>query len=284
MRTKQGMTLIELLIVLALMAGLAGLALSTVGELGHRGRQDLTIQRLERIRDGVERMRRDLGRGPWLHNDTDGVHNDTDGFRLQELWRDLGDIGFGPVSFDPTWAEFPDDLPESVSLRFGWNGPYIGVNDPATAELWDGFGNAWVVTEIDNIIQTITSRGSNGEAGGDLWHEDDLTLDLSSSFPTTELTVIVEHEAPALSTVRVTLFRAQTNASTRSIEQVTESVTAPDLVEDVTFSGLVPGPVRVFAHGFNAGPIDLHTSGSGARLVKLEPGSNVVTLTLRETP
>lgn len=275
--SKSGMTLIELVIVLALMAGLAGLALSTVGELGHRERQDLTLDRLERIREGVDRMRRDLGRGPWLHNDTDGI-------RLQELWRDQGGIGFGPVPLVPTWAEFSGDLPASVSLRFGWNGPYIGVDDPATAELWDGFGNAWDVTHSGGILQTITSLGSDGVAGGDLWHEDDFTLDLTSAFPSTELTVIVEHDAPALNTLRVTLFRPQTTDDTRSIVQDIESVTSPALVEDVTFSGLVPGTVRVFAHGFNAGPVDLHTSGSGARLLKLEPGSNVVTLTLREVP
>lgn len=275
--SKSGMTLIELVIVLALMAGLAGLALSTVGELGHRDRQDLTLDRLERIREGVERMRRDLGRGPWLHNDTDGI-------RLEELWRDQGGIGFGPVFLVPTWTEFSGDLPASVSLRFGWNGPYIGVDDPASAELWDGFGNAWEVTHSGGVIDTVTSLGSEGLAGGTLWHEEDLSFDLASAFPATELTVIVAHEAPALNTIRVTLFRPQTTADTRSIVQVTESVTSPGLVEDVTFSGLVPGMVRVFAYGFNAGPVDLHTSGSGARLVKLEPGSNVVTLTLREVP
>ncbi len=270
---KSGMTLIELVIVLALMAGLAGLALSTVGELGHRDRQDLTLDRLSRLRDGVERLRRDLGRGPWLHTDSDGI-------RLEELWRDQGGIGYGDVSLTPTWSEFSGVLPASVSLRFGWNGPYTGVDDPASAELWDGFGNPWDVTQSGGIIETVTSLGSDGASGGTLWHEEDLSLDLASAFPATELTVIVQRGAVALDTLRVTIFRLETSADTRSVAQVTETLSSPDPVSDVTFAGLLPGTVRVFAHGFNAGPADLWVSGSGARLVNLESGGNVVTLTL----
>jgi len=270
---KSGMTLIELVIVLALMAGLAGLTLSTVGELGHRERQDQTLLRFERIREGVERLRQDLGRGPWLHNDTDGI-------RLEELWRDAGALSYGDVSLDPAWSEFSGVLPASVSLRFGWNGPYIGVDDAASAELWDGFGNAWDITESGGILQSITSLGSDGAVGGTLWHEEDLTLNLAAAFPTTELTVIVVRGALALDTLRVSLFRPNSTDSARSVAHEIETIISPDTVSDVTFLGLLPGNVRIFAHGFTVGSANLWSSGTTPRLVHLKPGSNVITLTL----
>ena len=154
-KTTRGMTLIELVIVLALMAGLAGMALTTVGEMGNRARYDETAARLKLIREAVVgdgktagRFIRDMGRLPMVQ-DTD------EGKLLSELWTAAAGTGYGSASEDmddgsgPEWPgseldSYPS-LPDTVSLHCGWNGPYTMVENPDAAQIFDGFGNDWQI-------------------------------------------------------------------------------------------------------------------------------------------
>jgi len=167
--SRSGMTLIELVVVLALLAGLAAMTLTGVGDLGTRGRYDETTARMKWIReavvgDGVDagRFVRDMGRLPMVQTATEGA-------RLEELWRDAGGSGYGTISSNlasgawqwPEWSAFVSNLPDTVDLTFGWNGPYLMVDDPATARTYDGFGNPWSVAggSVGEVVTNVTSLG-----------------------------------------------------------------------------------------------------------------------------
>lgn len=289
------MTLIELLIVLGLLAGLAGMALTTVGDMGRRGRYDETTARLRLVReavvgDGVApgRFLRDMGRLPYRHSHEEGEE-------LAELWRDEGNLGYGeftgPVTAWPD-APLPAGVPEVVTLRGGWNGPYLAVNDPAGAKFFDGFGNAFAVAvDGSGFIQVVTSFGADGQAGGAGWAEADRSVDLAALLPQTSLRVEVKARDSAnawqpveigagaepfqVAVLRVGLFYPDISAGARNIGQ--------DVVEDeplTTFSGLAPTAVRLFAYSTG----DDLVSGAQPQWVDLAPGANSVTLYLREAP
>jgi len=212
MNTKpntRGMTLIELVIVLALMAGLAGMALTTVGEMGNRARYDETTARLKLIREAVVgdgkaagRFIRDMGRLPMVQ-DTD------EGKLLSELWTAAAGTGYGSASEDmddgsgPEWPDAFPSLPGTVSLHCGWNGPYTMVENPNDAQIFDGFGNDWQIHDGSRwkegsglaggeTIGRIRSLGSDGSDGGGQWDEMDQPVDLQGLLPDTELVVTLK--------------------------------------------------------------------------------------------
>ncbi len=303
---RSGMTLIELVVVLALLAGLAAMTLTGVGDLGSRARYDETTTRLQLIRQavvgtGVEagRFVRDTGRLPVMHSTNDSV-------RLRELWRDAGGIGYGTTTNTTQWPGsiiglYPYD---AVVLTCGWNGPYLMVNDPATAESYDGFGNPWhVTTNTVGEILTVTSLGSDNASGGTTWDEADHTLDLGALLPETELTVLVKarHSTnvqdaawsliePALAgatnpyqlnVLYVVLFTPDLTASTRAVRQQHLPLMAANVVSAVTFSNLMPTDCKVYAYGTNA-VSGLQVSGHEPEIVTLRPGCNTITLYLRK--
>jgi len=155
-QNQSGMTLIELLIVLALMAGLAGMALTTVGDMGARGRYDETTARMRLIKESVVgngaqpgRFLKDMGRLPMVQSTDDGKV-------LSELWNPGTAPMFATVASgnlkDGSGMDWPeiispgiaDWIPQTADLSCGWNGPYLQVNDPADAKVYDGFGNNWL--------------------------------------------------------------------------------------------------------------------------------------------
>jgi len=297
MRAKSGMTLIELVIVLALLAGLAGMALTTVGSMGSRARYDETTAQLRLIRaaviggDGqdVGRFLRDMGRLPIRHGSADGEE-------LGELWRDMGAVGYGDVTDAIAWPDSPPPtgVPASITVRGGWNGPYLAVDDPATARLYDGFGNPFVLTtNAGHAIQSLTSLGSDGAAGGSEWDEMDRTLDLAALLPATSLrvtvmaasstnaqqavwrTVAIESgdEPYQVDSLRIGLFACAVSESARTVDQTITNDTPTAVFDD-----LAPTTVRVFA--YSTGP-DL-ISGMAPEWIDLRPGANAITLYLRE--
>ena len=318
---RSGMTLIELVVVLALLAGLAAMVLTGAGDLGNRGRYDETALRMRLIREavvgnGVEpgRFVRDMGRLPMVHDDTDGV-------RLEELWRDAGGIGYGTVTSNlasgvwqwPEWPRFSGHLPGTVELVCGWNGPYLMMNDPATAESYDGFGNVWQVSggAIGDVITNVVSLGSDNAVGGTLWDEEDQVLDLDALLPDTELTVLIKARnstnaqdvawrpvepvgAAAVWTntppyrlhkLHVALFAPEVGADAAAIRRTLLPAVATDVAGAVTFTGLTPTRCRVFAYGYLGNPPEaasLQTSGREPEPVTLNPGQNIITLYLRE--
>jgi prepilin-type N-terminal cleavage/methylation domain-containing protein len=311
LRQHSGMTLIELVVVLALLAGLASLALTGVSDLGNRARYDETTTRLKLIRlavigDGVEvgRFVRDMGRLPKLYHTNGGV-------RLEELWRDEGNISYGPVTISlisgvfqwPDYDTFTTNLPSSAALTFGWNGPYLMVDNPTDAQTYDGFGNAWEVeTNAAGEILKVLSLGAEGAEGGVTWDEVDRANDLESLLPMTELTVLIKARDSTNAQGAVWKTVEAANASevssntppyqlhklcvalftpTNGVELCRQLRLAmvPDVSGSVTFTNLMPTECLICAYGTNA-VSGLQTSGSAPELVTLKPGRNTVILYL----
>lgn len=305
---QSGMTLIELVVVLALLAGLAAMTLTGVADLGHRGRYDETTARLKLIRQAVAgngseagRFVRDLGRLPIVHSTNAGV-------RLEEFWRDAGHIGYGAATNAADWPDAIGGLYDSgnVKLVCGWNGPYLMVDDPDNAESYDGFGNPWGLagSGIGDSVTNVVSFGSDGAVGGTGWDEQDRTLDLAALLPETELTVLVKGHSSTNAQESVWLpvddAGGSTNANPYQLDRLVVAMFTPDidasrrdlnrdLVEmdgaavgsAATFSGLMPTDCLIYGYGTNAATA-LQVSGRKPELVTLKPGRNVVTLYLRE--
>jgi prepilin-type N-terminal cleavage/methylation domain-containing protein len=301
---KSGMTLIELVVVLALLAGLATMALTGVADLGNRGRYDETRARMTTIRqavagDGIEagRFVRDMGRLPLVQGGGAGQ-------ALAELWRDAGGVGYGPTTNAAAW---PDSIAGlyphgDVKLICGWNGPYLMVDDPAEAESYDGFGNPWMVAGAGagDTITNVVSYGSDGVPGGTAWDGQDHTLDLGALLPATELTVVVKGRA-STNAQEAAWFAVEdaggaTNANPHQLDRLVVAVFAPDVGDSgrgverrlgtnvgtsATFGGLKPSDCLVYGYGTNA-TTGLLVSGAAPELVRLRPGRNVVVLHLRE--
>ncbi len=203
--STSGMTLIELLVVLAILAAVTGIALTTAGETLDHTRYEETARRLDMIEktvvgDGVEpgRFVQDMGRLPRAHTAAEGE-------RLSELWqRDASVANYGEHSSETLndstnmcWPNnegvtFSGTLPNTVTLRCGWNGPYLTARK---GKLFDGFGNAWETWDGSNWecqsgeeIQRIRSLGKNGLDGGTDWIDKNQPLDLNDQ-PSTTVTI-----------------------------------------------------------------------------------------------
>ena len=311
LKRRSGMTLFELLIVLALMAGLAGMALTTVGDMGARGRYDETTARLLLIREAVvgdgvapSRFLRDMGRLPYLYSTIEGEE-------LVELWKndvpalDYGAIGPQNITWpdSPLPAGFPDGA-QNVTLRGGWNGPYLQVNDPSDARVFDGFGNPFnVTTDVSYFIQTVTSPGADGASGGSDWPEIDRTLDFANlTASNTSLTVSVrvrdsgvwvpvdinasgtaDNQVDAL---RIGFFYPHVTASGKS---VVASIKVDNQTCNYTYADLagvdklMPVTVCVFAYATDTTPTPRTLiSGIEPECVDLDFGRNSITLYVRE--
>jgi prepilin-type N-terminal cleavage/methylation domain-containing protein len=304
-RRCSGMTLIELVVVLALLAGLAALSMSSLGDFGQRARYDETGTRLGLIRsavvgDGVEsgRFLRDLGRLPILHSDADGQ-------RLEELWLDRAGIGYGATTNDLTWpggiaVPFPYD---AVIMSSGWNGPYLIVDDPAAARSYDGFGHPWQVeTNAYGEITAIASLGADGAAGGGDWADEDRRIDLAGLIPATELTVLVKGRVstnaqegvwrmvedvggdPApkpyqLDRLVVAVFQPGCDDRQRALGRRTNDWS---LVSGrIEFDGLLPTDCLIYAYATNS-VAGVQVSASEPEPLRLHPGRNMYTIHLRE--
>ena len=303
---KSGMTLIELVVVLALLAGLAAMALTSVSDLGIRSRYDETTTRMRLIRDavvgdGIEagRFVRDMGRLPVVHTASDGI-------RLEELWRDAGNLDYGPVTNSLDWpVAVSSGVYDYVKIELlcGWNGPYLMMSDPAEAESYDGFGNPWYVrgSSVGDIITNMWSLGADNATGGATWYDQDRLLDLEAQLPTTKLTVVVKGRDNTnvqdavwlpvenaegstnahpyqLDTLVVALFTPEVTQNQRLILRQVNDWT--NVTASVSFD-VMPTCGKVYAYGTNI-VSGLQVSGSEPELVTLNPGHNLITLYLRE--
>jgi prepilin-type N-terminal cleavage/methylation domain-containing protein len=297
--SRSGMTLIELVVVLALLAGLAAMTLTGVADLGHRGRYDETTARMKLIREavvgnGVEpgRFIRDMGRLPVVQSGMEGEE-------LSELWKnDVASLDYDDIESDPIpWPDspLPSGVPSTVTLRCGWNGPYLMVDDPDTAKSYDGFGNPWqVATNALGEVTLVESLGSDGVAGGAAWDEQDRTNNLAALLPRTELTVLVKARSSTNShTAAWWTVKIESGAQPYQVDALRVGLFAPSVSDydrtvdqsivtnapDHTFTNLMPTTVRVFAYGTGT---TNQVSGDVPEWIDLRPGHNIVTLYLRE--
>ena len=139
--SRSGVTLVELVVVLAILAMLAGVAVRGLGEVGFRGRVEATRRTMEVIRDGVLGMGDggggfvgDVGRLPRLGVWTDGEGQGWLGPR--ELVEGAGfpahgmhqAVGSNVVArFVGSWDGTNADMAASadVWVKAGWRGPYV---------------------------------------------------------------------------------------------------------------------------------------------------------------
>ncbi|MDR3198992.1 MAG: type II secretion system GspH family protein [Planctomycetaceae bacterium] len=164
-RPNNGMTLIELVVVLGILAALAGMTLSFVGEMNSAARQTVTRNKLEQIENAIignntqnSRFLNDMGRLPVMIHDN---NKDNSGIILSELWdSEL----FDRKTNDPVilYNGYNDEItntkklnkPEGiiVTLSGGWKGSYLNVTNK---KLYDGFGNDFHAAnpKSDNPIQ-----------------------------------------------------------------------------------------------------------------------------------
>ncbi|MDR1383276.1 MAG: type II secretion system GspH family protein [Planctomycetaceae bacterium] len=166
---NQGMTLIELVIVLGILAALAGSVLTMTASLNDRARYETTRQRLDEIEmaitggaNGESKFLNDMGRLPILPTD-----EEDEGKKLSELWECKTEYGTLPKRL------YPDGIvPHNITLSAGWQGPYINI---AGTKLYDGFGS-----EFHTVHTVTTETTKTTETTNTVWEEK--TIDAIGSY------------------------------------------------------------------------------------------------------
>ncbi|MFM8419312.1 MAG: type II secretion system protein, partial [Verrucomicrobiota bacterium] len=156
--SQSGVTLMELVVVLAILAMLAGVAVRGLGEAGMRGRVEATRRTLEVVREGVLGVEErngggggflaDMGRLPRLGEWTDGDGAGWLGFRDLVDGSGMAAHGMYPALGSNVVARFVGEwdgtnasvvASEAVWVKAGWRGPYV-VGRGADGMPLDGWG------------------------------------------------------------------------------------------------------------------------------------------------
>jgi prepilin-type N-terminal cleavage/methylation domain-containing protein len=207
--TRRGMTLIEVVIVLALLAGLAGMTLTTVSHLGDDTRAGRTCDHAEAMKravvgNGAEagRFLAEMGRLPVLQEVGEGR-------LLSELFECphaavIGQTATATVG-DNYFGDGLTGLPAEAALQCGWYGPYLMTSG---GTLYDGFGGDWSVelendpatwkaptdlvgADVGERILGVASWGRDGMTGEATWADRDELVDLAPPGARASLTVIL---------------------------------------------------------------------------------------------
>lgn len=200
--SRQGFTLLEMVVVLAILAVVTALATREVGYVQDQQRFEASQRGLETIRDAVLADERAAdGTRVWSGFVTDVGRLPTNG--VWELWRN----GTGWTN-GVRRAE--DDA--EVWVSGGWRGPYLRLPLDAT-NLTDGWGNAftsqWVTA---SNLWRVSHLGANGVAGGSNYAQD------------------VAHDFPADATLAWVwgLVEVNTNLALAAGDQILVRVFHPD--------------------------------------------------------
>jgi prepilin-type N-terminal cleavage/methylation domain-containing protein len=160
MRTRPGLTLLELVVVLVILAILTTVAIEGTSGVIDQGRYDATQRTLQNVQnaiigptgqhepDGtplVTGFVADIGRLPLATADATGA------LTLDELWSNPN--GVAAFSFQPAAAPDTD-----VLVPCGWRGPYLQL-PLGTTQLRDGWGNPLSLLQADGVT-TITTAGT----------------------------------------------------------------------------------------------------------------------------
>lgn len=244
---RGGLTLVELLVVLAILALMATVAITSTDLLMSQGRYEATVRTLTNVQEAVL--------GP------SGVRQ-ADGTLLISGF--VADVGRLPIatSNDPRLALSelwdPDSLPQfairpasdpEVLVPCGWRGPYLRL-PVGTADLRDGWGNPLVLLDesgngatVGTPIHSVGSLGLDKAVGG-TGYDADFGISLADSLQTVlaghvyELDDDGNQTRPVLAHVTVKLYGYEPAAGVVSEVALTKDTTPP-LVEQshsLTFS------------------------------------------------
>lgn len=179
-RVRRGMTLVELIVVLAILVALAGTALLATEGIVDQGRRDATVRSLEALREAVIGREGlvDANDNPWVRGfvaDMGRLPRAEESGWLNELWTPPSEWTppFDPLVVDNALFDIksPSGDPD-VQVAVGWRGPYLRL--PIGQTRWlDGWGNEPVVLDKDGIsvvanseIAQVISLGADGLVGG----------------------------------------------------------------------------------------------------------------------
>lgn len=161
--SRNGFTLIEIIVVMAIMSILAGVLTPMVYRTWDDSKSALTRERMATLKIAI-------AGDPTLYQQ--GIRSNY-GF--------VGDVGALPETFD--------DLTTDSGVWTGWNGPYLGGFDAVTFKL-DAWGREIIYTEHsppllvsgEEIAATLRSAGSDGNFGNsdDINEVSDLPLQILS--------------------------------------------------------------------------------------------------------
>lgn len=172
-----GLTLLELLVVLAIVAVMAGLALRSVSGIFDQSRYESNIRQLEEIDEAI------LGEAGFLHDI--GRLPVAAGADPRDQLRELWEAGTLP-SFGIAAAPGDDE----VRMGAGWRGPYLRLG-LGREDLRDAFGRDLEWFEADgavlgagNTVGIFRSLGADGTEGG---------VDYDA-----DLAVVIEAQGPAV--------------------------------------------------------------------------------------
>lgn len=223
---RSGLTLVELLVVLALLGLTAGLIVDSGSQMSYRNRVDETLRRgrvLTRVVLGDTldggRFIADMGRPPRLISNAAGE-------QLSELW-EAATGSFALSNLSVTWPVGDTGMsPEtSFDLWCGWRGPYLQIDETTWYDGWpDGGWSLLLEGEAGyadpdangemaagltgKTILAIRSLGSDRAVGGTEWHETDREFPSSGDFlsKTADLVVTFQIDDGGLRNIVATDF------------------------------------------------------------------------------
>ncbi|MFO0802143.1 MAG: prepilin-type N-terminal cleavage/methylation domain-containing protein [Gemmataceae bacterium] len=230
--TRPGLTLIELVVVLAILATLTLVAVVSTEGVVEQGRFDVTQRALQNIDEAVlgpagqpdaPSFIADVGRLPqaWI-DPTDATNEIQPG----ELWANVNGIrAFGPAT---------DSVDTEVSLLVGWRGPYLRL-PPGQTRLRDGWGRPFAFFQPDVATPRDTPVTAAGQPVAS-------AASLGGAIP--------PYDATSLVLASEAVRRGWTGTVQGSIEDTgtTTNATAPATVRLFVPDVSKPGGIRVMTY------------------------------------
>lgn len=266
MNARRGLTLIEMLVVLAILVALAGIAITATEGLIEQSRYDATQRTLSGVEDailGPPGQRLPDGT-PWISGFVADVGrlprvSGTDpATALQEFW-------LPPAGVPAFSIATPAGDPE-VRVPGGWRGPYLRIPIGAS-KLLDGWGKVFEFRKADGTVaadpgdatEIVSSLGADGAAGGTGYDEDLSVVIARTTAPAVSprhqgavpVRVIPSSAAGAGANVVVRIYGPVDGAVRTISQQVFLGATGE---QAWTFSDIAVGPRVVRAYQTNEDP------------------------------
>ena len=311
-RDEHGMTLLELVVVIAILAVLMTVALRSMTGVAAQSRFEATQRTLENIQDAIlgpandhqpdgsrviSGFVADIGRLPQavLTNNPDGSTSLT----LNELlFQPNGALPFDVRQATGTNLTDTSLADPGVSVPCGWRGPYLRLS-VGENEISDGWGGplantttpsgtnflCLTLTNSDNEIVSVSSPGADGVQGG-TGYNSDLSVTFAPSDYTASLAVTVSmldtngnqiYSSTNGDQVFVRVFGPDT-MNIGKIEVLSETNLSNVYPWSPVVSSLTQGPRTVRAYLQTSGGVI--TNSSAIDYLNLHPGFNTAGLTL----